>query len=248
MGATVLLQIVVLVEWGFYLFVLATIMSLVSTHYIIYLHRKVIYRSKKELIGTSEEKVLLVERGGLEKSSMYTAIVACGIAFVCFLVGCLMKIYEVENTRGNVVETYDYSIISLGKEVPDSQLDPNQFGIRFLQFMWFFLAVAMPLWSTFLFGLLFAIPLSTMWAERIFVMAEIAFAWSCAEVLLISTIFAVLQMPTFGDGLIEADCTTCSIIDTQILGAFGVLCVGTIMTITVNVWLYRRAHKIIYGD
>jgi len=77
-------------------------------------------------------------------------------------------------------------------------------------------------------------------------MAEIAFAWSCAEVLLLSTIFAVLQMPIFGDGLVENDCTACFIITTRILPEFAILCVGTVLNVTVNVWLYRKAHSVIY--
>jgi hypothetical protein len=82
--------------------------------------------------------------------------------------------------------------------------------------------------------------------ERVFVMAEIAFAWSCAEVLLISTIFAVLQMPSFGDGLIDADCSACFLVDTEILSQFAFLGVGTVLNVLLNVWLYRKAHYALY--
>jgi hypothetical protein len=241
------MEIVVIAQWGFYGFVMATMMSLLGTHYILHKHREVHYHSSKVPTDSTETKVGLKERGGLSNCFVGAAISACVIAFVCFAVGCFIDTYEVGNSRGDVSFTVDYSIASVGKAIPDSQIERNGFGTRFLQFMWYFLGIVMPLWATFLFGTLFAVPLSHVWAERIFVMGEIAFAWSCAEVLLVSSIFAVLQMPTFGDGLIEADCTSCFVIDTEIQGSFAVLVVGTIMSVTVNVWLYRRAHGIVFG-
>lgn len=106
----------------------------------------------------------------------------------------------------------------------------------------------MPLWCSCLLLVLYTVPsLSKVWMERIFTMAEIAFAWSCAEVLLLSTIFAVLQMPIFGAKLVENDCKTCFVITTQILPAFGLLVVGAFLNVAVNIWLYRKAHGIIYG-
>ena len=70
---------------------------------------------------------------------------------------------------------------------------------------------------------------------------------SCAEVLFVSTIFAVQQMPVFGDGLVENNCAACFLVDTNILPEFAVLCVGTVMNVGVNVWVYRKAHGILYG-
>jgi hypothetical protein len=157
-----------------------------------------------------------------------------------------MNIYEVTSTQGNLGFAEDYSVVSVGTTLPESVLDPSDFGSRWIQAMWFFLCVVMPLWCTLLFGVLFLYPLSRQWMERVFVMAEIAFAWSCAEVLLISTIFAVSQMPSFGDGLIDADCTACFVVDTEILPQFAFLGVGTILNVLLNVWLYRKAHYALY--
>ena len=166
-----------------------------------------------------------------------------------YIVGCVMDIYEVTNTRGILVEIIDlYSVISVGQAIPESSIDPTDVGILYIQAMWYFLVVAMPIWCSFLFGLLFFVSWTQKWMERIFVMAEIAFAWSCAEVLLISTIFAVLQMPTFGDGLIEADCAACFTVDSRILKEFAYLAVGSTLNVMVNVWLYRKAHHVVYSD
>ena len=84
--------------------------------------------------------------------------------------------------------------------------------------------------------------------EKLFVMADIAFAWSCAEVLLVSTIFAVLQMPTFGDGLIGANCIACYVVSSRFLSDFAYLCVGAVLIVVVNVFLYRKAHVTLYKE
>jgi hypothetical protein len=241
LAPTVTLEIVVLAKWGFYVFVFATVMSLLVTHFILHRHRQVHYPSSEERTGveSADPGVRIKERNA--------RISICMLAFVWYMAGCFSDAYQVENTRGDVSFATDYSIVSVGKAIPESQLDPNSVGTRFLQFMWFFLCVVMPLWALLLFGILFAVPLSQVWAERIFFMGGIAFAWSCAEVLLVSSIFAVLQMPTFGDGLIEANCTQCFVIDTKLLLLFVLLCNGTMLCVILNFGLYGHAHRIVYG-
>ncbi len=82
----------------------------------------------------------------------------------------------------------------------------------------------------------------------IFTLAEIAFAWSGTQVLIVSTLFAVLQMPTFGEGLINADCSTCFVVSTRILPDFAFLAVGGVMIVGTNVILYHKAHYILYKE
>jgi hypothetical protein len=241
-------------------------MSLASTHLILHYHRKVLYHStrkvseqesdpeqtaengKKTAENGEESKPAEGMKGLLGLSNRFLALACLSIigSMAFYIVGCVINIYEVTNTRGSFSFVEDYSVVSVGTALPMSVLDPSDLGTRFIQAMWFFLCVVMPLWCTFLFGVLFLYPLSRQWMERVFVMAEIAFAWSCAEVLLISTIFAVSQMPSFGDGLIDADCTACFVVDTEILPQFAFLGVGTILNVLLNVWLYRKAHYALY--
>lgn len=224
-------------------------MSHVATHYVLHRHRKTHDDefSTKTVIDREEAKIGLNARGGLSNKFLGLVGVAVLLSMVFYIVGCVVDVYQVSNKRGEVSYTVDYSIVSVGQAIPASQLEPDDVGTRFLQVMWFFLVVFMPLWCSFLFGLLFFIPSTDAWAKRILFMGEVAFAWSCAEVLVVSTIFSVLQMPTFGDGLIEADCTACFVIDTKILPNFAFFCVGSILSVAVNIWLFRKAHHIIYG-
>jgi hypothetical protein len=113
--------------------------------------------------------------------------------------------------------------------------------------MWYFLCVFMPLCCSILFAILYAVPLSQKWTEWTFFLAGVAFSWSCAEVLIVSTILAVLQLPSFGDGLIEADCTACFVVDSDILPEFACLVVGVVLNVALNIWLYRKAHHVLYS-
>ena len=250
-------------------------MSLLSTHVILHYHRKVNYHNNNNAndsnINTARdsndnleeagahqlstdidvdttEKHGMKALGGLSTGFVVVASISLLLSMIIYLAGVIVKSFEVTSTRGTESESTSYSITSIGLEISNAYIDSSHAGTRFIQAMWFFLAVVMPLWCSFLFLILYTFPgLSKIWMERIFTMAEIAFAWSCAEVLLISTVFAVLQMPIFGNGLVENDCTACFVITSRILPEFALLCVGTVLNVSMNVWLYRKAHSVIYN-
>eukprot|EP00536_Pseudo-nitzschia_multiseries_P006720 jgi/Psemu1/239618/estExt_Genewise1.C_1460047 len=239
-GTGLSLEILIVAEWGFYGFVVATMMSLLSTHLILHYHRKLHYHDT--------ESIAAGKIGSLSTGSVALALGSLVVSIAMYLAGVLTESFEVTSTRGETdVVTTAYSIASIGMAIPDAYLDAGHIGTRFIQVMWFFLGFAMPLWCSAMFVVLYANPYFSKAAmECIFTMAEIAFAWSCAEVLLLSTILAVLQMPIFGAGLVENDCTTCFVITTRILPEFSLLCIGTVLNVAVNVWLYRKAHGILY--
>ena len=239
-------------------------LSLLSSHIILHYHRHMHYKKaeivtnsgieessveppdqSKEKEKASETKKGLKGKGQL--SSSFLSLAGLGVLFSIgfYLWGIFVDIYTVISTRGDIRIVNDYSVVSVGTSIPDSQIEPDEIGTRFLQVLWFILCVVMPLLCSCLFGALFLLPLTPTWIERIFFLGEITFAWSCAEVLLVSTIFSVLQMPTFGDGLIDADCNACFVVDTEILGSFAFLCIGSVLNVAVNIFLYRKAHALI---
>jgi hypothetical protein len=266
------IEIVIIPKWGFYGFVLATMMSLLGTHVILYYHRRVIYHNNssnstnKESDDSKdpqqqehqpppqqvhdadpEERLDLLALTGLSKLLVSMALV---VSLASYLAGCLVDIFEVKNTTadGSAV-VVAYSVVSVGQAIPTSSIDETDVGIRWLQAMWFFLCVAMPLWCSFIFGLLYLVPLvKKKHLERVFLLSEIAFSWSCAEVFLVSTIFAVLQLPTFGEGLIESGCIGCYVVDSKFLPGFPILVIGTICNVAVNIFLYRKAHHALYSS
>jgi hypothetical protein len=224
-------------------------MSLLATHVILYSHRQVLYHSNKE--PKEVQKGGFPAKAGLSarKRAIIAALWVIGV--VLFSVGCILDIYEVRNSSGEeatgITTIVDrFSVVSVGQAIPNAVLDPSDRGIRFIQAMWYFLCLVMPLWCSLMFAILYAVPLSQKWTEWTFLLAEVAFSWSCVEVLIVATVFAVLQLPTFGDGLIEADCKACFVVDSDFLPDFAYLVVGAVLNVALNIWLYRKAHHVLY--
>ena len=114
------------------------------------------------------------------------------------------------------------------------------------RFFGFFHGVAAPLATNILLGLLLWIPLERNQLQRLFFCAESSFAWSGAEVFVLSTIFAVLEIPTFGEGLIDSGCRTCYVVDSMLLAELAVTGVGTIASMGAAMWLHQVSRSKVY--
>jgi hypothetical protein len=118
------------------------------------------------------------EFGGLSNGFMILAITSLVVSIILFLAGVTVQSFEVTSTNPQDSKTDSYSIASIGMAIPEAYIDPNHAGTRFIQFMWFFLGITMPLLCSVLFLVLYATPsLSKKWMEIIFTSAEITFAW-----------------------------------------------------------------------
>jgi hypothetical protein len=187
-------------------------------------------------------------KAGVSTGVYYTMFFLLLMGFVLGLVSCFVDIYEVTNTRGTTEFVHSYSIRSIGNDIPPSSLYPDRLDIRFLQVMWFVLTIVQPVWSSILWVIFFFGVSSSSYNVQytVFLSAETAFSWSCAEVFVVSTIFGVLQLPTFGNGLIESDCQFCFAVTSTILTPFALTVTGTILHVVCNLWLYRKAHKVLF--
>jgi hypothetical protein len=233
-------------------------LSLMGTHMILYHHRKVMYNNTVKVSQEGEDEdasppdanpslrgLQQVTGMSMRSAVMLTILLITGTAL--YLAGCLLDIFRITNTRGPfVLEPDDYSIVSVGQDLPESGRDQDEGAMRLLQIIWFFLGVAAPLATNVLLGLLLWIPLERNQLQRLFFCAEVSFAWSGAEVFVLSTIFAVLEIPTFGDGLIDSGCRTCYVVDSMLLAELAVMGIGTIASMGSAMWLYQVSHSKLY--
>jgi hypothetical protein len=240
-------------EWGLFGFVAATMLSLIGTHMILYHHRKVMDVSQEgedeegspPHVNPSPRGLQQVTGMSMRSAVMLTTLLVAGTAL--YLAGCLLDIFRITKTRGPYeLEPDDYSIVSVGRELPESARDQDEGAMRWLQIIWFFLGVAAPLATNILLVLLLWVPLERNGLQRLFFCAEVSFAWSGAEVFVLSTIFAVLEIPTFGDGLIDSGCRTCYVVDSMLLAELAVTGVGTIASMGAAMWLYQVSHSKLY--
>ena len=272
-GGGTIMEVYMLARWGFYGFVLATILSLIGTHVILYHHRKYIYQNQHnknyETSGTrrrittddkqdAENKRQSTSNNRLHNNSHNTAVIGplekAILIFILFtglaayLYGCTADLFQVSRQRGSIETLYDdYSIISVGTTYVESTKYANA-GDQWIQCLWFLLALVMPILSAILMAVLLVVPNHQhIWQRRIFTMAEIAFAWNGGEVIVLSTLFAVLQIPSFGDGIMDSGCDVCYVIGSELyLGTLMPLLIGSFVHIGSAFWMYRRWHPMLF--
>lgn len=238
------IEVYVVPRWGIYGFLTATMLSLIWTQISLRRHRKLIYRPIR-----SDDNVVKGVRhiGELKSRSIVPVTFLLVASFAMYMTGVILYIFELINLRGETdMGSVDYSIVSVGMELSNSAIEGTEGRMRWLQIVWFLLGVVFPLLSIVICCILLYIPLSKARLEKLFFWAEISFAWNSAEVFALSTIVAVLEIPTFGNGLIKSGCATCYVVDSTLLPTLAVLLVGTCFTMAAAFWLFTLVHRAIY--
>ena len=214
---TVLIEVYIVPKWGFYGFVFGSIMSLLVTHFVLYRHIKVIYDSSfvtndtqfqnsVENGSSPDSDVENVSRSLLHSRLYYKSnayVLASLIAsFALLLSGACVVMFTFHYSFGSQLLKETFSLTTIGIKLPQvSRYSPKRFGVRWMQIMYFILAIAAPLWNIILLFILYFIPMRKSLQRRLLFLCEITFAWGAAEVFIISAIFSVFQIPKFGTGM-----------------------------------------------
>jgi hypothetical protein len=248
------LDVLIVPKWGFHAFVAANMMSLMGTQAVLYQHRRIQYHGEDKAKSAAEaelpeqtqhdQKVTLASQ---TKTSVPLLVFVFASCLALDFVACALDIYEVSNTRKDETFSVPYSVFSIGEAIPATSPDPSNFGIRWIQFMFMLFAVALPPWSTIVFSALYLLPMTPALKEKALFLSEITFSWAAIEVFTLSAIFSILQIPKFGNGLIDNGCPECYQVGSKLRPEFAVLCVSAFLNVGVSLWLFFRAHKAIYS-
>mmetsp|Transcript_4081 Transcript_4081/g.7821 ORF Transcript_4081/g.7821 Transcript_4081/m.7821 type:complete len:1385 (-) Transcript_4081:670-4824(-) len=194
------LNVYVTPKYGFYSFLFATIISLVSGHCMLYLHRKTMLPSIPVYSGRYESlsKHIFDDKHGrglvkLTRRFRRTIVFTLFLAFVLICVGIGLKSFHfkfsgVAGTALGDDKVRSFSLLSIGKHIPHSVQDSSSFGIHWIQTCYFFFAVVMPIICLLSMLVLFLIPMRLKQQQKVFVIAEIANAWSAIEVFVIAIV------------------------------------------------------------
>ena len=236
-------------QWGLYGFVVASLSSLTSTHVALFHHRQIIYPVKASTLSNEETPQVLAAT--LQSTALRLLIPFLWlIAFVMYLMGCVLYIFEVTNTQQGVDRgTESFSVASIGKDLPDAKRDYEPAGgLIFLQLIWFILGMAVPISLLGVLAFLWCRPHTKAGMRWWLTAGEIAFAWSAGEVLVISVVLAIREIPTFADGLIDTGCSQCYVVDSEFLALPVTLWVmGTVGTAIVASTVLTTAHQNAYS-
>ncbi|KAL3784043.1 hypothetical protein ACHAWO_008033 [Cyclotella atomus] len=206
--------------FGFYSFLFATIMSLVSGHVMLYLHRKTLMPKIPVYSGRHESlsRHIFEDKHGrglvkLTRRFRRTIVVAMLLTFILICVGVNLKCFHFTFTGvGGIAlgesRVRQFSLVSIGEHIPLSVQDPSKFGIHWIQTTYYFFAVAMPLVCLFCLFVLFVYPMTIKQQQKVFVVAEVTNAWSAIEVFVIAIVASLIEISPFSDSMVGQHCIT----------------------------------------
>jgi len=213
----VMIDVFVNAAWGFNGFLLATIISLILSHIILAVHRGVKAR-KDENSGAEATKfkalfsyctpkrfVIGSRIAVLVLLVVALVLVAIGVSFVSFsfdfygLAGWALGLLGLESHR-------EYSVVTLGAELPDSTATPDSFKVRFIQIIFMITAFILPLLHLATLICLWVIPFTRRIQKYIMIACEVMNAWSCLEVFVVSILAAILEISQFTTFMVGDKC------------------------------------------
>ena len=194
------LNVYVTPKFGFYSFLFATIISLISGHLMLFFHRKTMIPSIPVYSGRYESlsKHVFDDKSGrglvkLTKRFRRAIILTWFITLVLISVGVGLKSFHfkfngVAGTALGEDSVRSFSLVSIGEHIPQSvhQDSSSNFGIVWIQTCYFFFALIMPLLCLLSLLVLFLVPMKLKQQQKVFVFAEITNAWSAIEVFVIA--------------------------------------------------------------
>jgi hypothetical protein len=182
-------------HYGFFAFVVATMLSLFLTHVVLYFHRKV--TSNERLVSQETELKSLwyfSSADTKEKKERSTGwvlvIVLILISLGLIISGLVIDSFQFEfkGAFGYLLEILNqpnktpYSALQLGMALPGASLSPNSVGTRFIQVSFFLFIVVMPMLFLGCVSALWLLPMSLSKQRFVLSITEIVHAWSALEV------------------------------------------------------------------
>jgi len=213
------LDVYVTPKYGFYSFLFSTILSLVSGHVMLFLHRRTmfpripVYSGRKEALlkhvyDDKQGRVLLKMTRRFRRLIVFAIL----LTFVLISVGVHLKSFHftfkgVAGAALGAESSKSYSLVSIGLHIPQSVTDPSSFGIHWIQLTYFFFALVMPLICLLGMLILFLVPLRLKRAKQLFMLVEVANSWSAIEVFAIAVIASLVEISPFAKGMVSEHCS-----------------------------------------
>jgi len=271
------LNVYVTPKFGFYSFLFATIMSLIGGHCMLFLHRRTMLPSIPVYSGRYESlsKHIFDDKRGrglvkLTRRFRRTIVFTLFLAFILICVGVGLKSFHfkfngVAGTALGDESVRSFSLVSIGQHIPKSVQNSSSFGIHWIQTCYFFFALVTPIVCLLSMLGLFLVPMKLKQQQKVFMLAEIANAWSAIEVFVIAIIASLLEISPFAESMVGEHCSLlnqilsgwsggggdddlhyCFDVKSSLDGTSAVLIIGVILNSLLVSSLHRFAHHAIW--
>jgi len=250
-----IVDVLVVPDWGFFSFLLATMASLGLTHIIVAYHHISVDASSQHYGTVSKNRKALSRRVFRVRKTnfVFTPFGKYMVTFFLIIAAILISVgvsidsfdFQFKGAAGFVLDamgdnsTSSYSLITLGTALPMSSESPNAPGIRWIQAIYFTFTLAVPLAHLIVLGFLWLVPLKHAIQRRIFMITQVLDAWSALEVFVVSIIAAVLEIQQFAQFIIGNKCDLINeILKKYFHNQFGQgdVCFDVVATLTSGCW------------
>lgn len=238
------LDIIVLPGWGIHGFILAAVIQLFCTHYLIYLHRSIeqadnggeerrkhhdlkkrsfLCFSRFKCIRTSDEDEGLMA-AIISPIGAFLVLALCVATGVFLILGSRTDTFKFEFkglagwALGDNASTF-YSLNSLAQTTLDTS---NSVGVQFLWFTFMTFALWIPLLQTATLITVWVVPVSRKVQEGLLFAVEVMSAWSSLDVFVVSIVAALYELKQFVLFVIGDNCDLInSVLNSFADGQFG---------------------------
>lgn len=262
----------VIPAFGFYLFLMATVLSLIIGHGVTFLHRftklkPTIQRSNYRQALRHHEFHFIDSIGGVRFARLSPLAHKCWalITVTCTIFLCIGATnksftFVFQGLLGDILgenRSASYSLWTLGMSLPLSVEDPKSFGVTIIQITFLFFALVMPFACLVTITILYYIPMTLRGQQIVFMLAEIANAWSAIEVFLLSVLASMLELSQFASFMVGDHCDflkakffhdlfqnqTCFSVESNVRVGVIYLCTGVAMYNLIVFMGLRLAHN-----
>ncbi|KAH9260189.1 hypothetical protein BASA81_001358 [Batrachochytrium salamandrivorans] len=218
LGMGIQVNIMVRPGWGVYSFVIATVWSLFTSHYLSHLHRHAMERrtwSSAFLESMSEpphESLVNRTYAPMERRRRFKCLWLGSVAVWVVLLAALgitlagQLSHTFRFTFSGLAQLIltpekqvtDYSMVSIGAKIPHAAREGGYLSGEgwnwFLCIQFFCLAFIIPLLRLVLLMVLWSVPMTLKTTKRLYSLATILSAWSALDVFLVSIVAAVMEI------------------------------------------------------
>jgi Paraquat-inducible protein A len=205
--------------FGFYGFLIATTLSLVLGHVMIYYHRRDALHDTLSSWSSDESVNVFTHRFKLQNgrrgqiSKAFAGVLGTTFIAIVALLSLGMTKQSFSFDFGGVAgyllgvkkNHISYSVLSLWQAIPES-VDGGGIAAKLLQAAFFFYTIATPFVSLMLLATLAVCPLTLPGQVKLLSVATIANSWSALEVFVLSILAALFEISTFSNFIVGDKC------------------------------------------
>ena len=264
------------VLWGMSGFIMASCLALLGSHFMLHKHRQVIYPElHSDDDENDDEKISFAKKEGKSPFMLAGCLILTNILLVTGFFFKSVSIDYLESSETNntyyskdpyvdpnygaydleslavmgPVMTYNHRESSSTFGINFSVLSerPSSFATKFVQFVYFNMAIALPIVNHIALLIFCIVPLSKTMREFLYTISVSSSAWCGYGVNLCAIIMVMIDTGKINDS-INKDCQSlCNNLDISFTGYSAMFFVGYGFHILANVYVAYFGHKHLFG-